>query len=867
MRWYISLLCFYTSYAYKVHDFTKGIISAPDIYGINHFYAAPCGITIDEWDNVYITEDSNNVIKRIDNVTKVVTLIAGKRGISGTENGIGTNASFSGPTGISYFKHALYVTDKNSDRVRKINLTNNDVTTFQDPISGAVLNFRDPWGIWANGSVFVVENEGNYISKIDSAGIKSTVIGLGTPSFTDGNATYARLNVPRGIVPDSRGNLIISDVSSRALRKLDSRIILSRYCGNATAPEIENDAPCSLFNMAALNQIGIDKDDMVYFSSKSCKLYKTDGSYVWLVAGSVCGFFDGPALQSGIAQITAITVDSKGNVIFTDQTNNVIRVLNTTGYVSVFSGARLNGFKNGHLNIAVMNNPKGIASDSQGRIFITDTDNQVIRMIVNETVSTFVGQQGLSGTSDGSGLNALLTSPTGIAVGPDDSLYFSEPSLNRIRKVTPDGTVSVFVGTGTSGLINGQTPRFFNPDGLFMDSNNILYVADTSNNVIRMVNQTGFTSTVAGTGLSGFVNGAGNSSRFNSPTGLIMKDGLIYVADFGNRRIRLINSTNHVSTFAGAGQAGSDDGPALQAKFNGPRGITVDSNGNVYVSEYLNHVIRMINTTGYVSTLAGTVGTSGYTNGYDLNTEFYRPYHLLWKDEYLYVADSSNGRIRRISNETFIPVASTTETTLPTSNSTVNQTISLSNQTESIVYNQTSANETESNPYFNQTVNLNQTFSNQTLNDTTINPGYNSSIPGYNSSNPGYNSSIPGNSSSNPIVSSSVFSVRNTATVNTISTSTTNGSDNLKQTEADNIPVIVGSSVGATVFILGAMGLYVLRHQKGIRRTRIKAPARPKRRPTQTQMKLNIDVQSRIQDFKYSTTVKSPVNRKNVKVV
>jgi hypothetical protein len=211
--------------------------------------------------------------------------------------------------------------------------------------------------------------------------------------------------------------------------------------------------------------------------------------------------------------------------------------------------------------------------------------------------------------------------------------------------------VTTFAGTGQIGSVNGTGTKasFQYPNGIAVDSLGNVFVADTGNNLIRKINPSGVVTTFAGTGQIGNSNTSTDTS-FNSPSGIAVDTlGNVFVADTLNHQIRKINSSGVVTTFAGNGQQGSANGTGIDASFNGPRAIAVDSSGNVYVADDLNNLIRKIKPSGLVTTLAGT-GQLSSVNGTGTDASFNRPRGItVDKSGNLFVADSYNHLIRKIT--------------------------------------------------------------------------------------------------------------------------------------------------------------------------------------------------------------------------
>jgi serine/threonine protein kinase, bacterial len=238
---------------------------------------------------------------------------------------------------------------------------------------------------------------------------------------------------------------------------------------------------------------------------------------------------------------------------------------------------------------------------------VADAGNNKIRLISPPgTVSTFAGT-GIAGAADGKD-TATFNSPLGVAVDISGNVYVADYENDLIRKITPGGLVSTLAGkTGVTGLVDGAdtAARFNLPQGLAVDASGNIYVVDNGNNAIRKITPDGVVSTLAGSGATGSANGTGKSASFNSPFGIaIDAAGNVYVADSGNNLIRKITPDGVVSTFAGSGVKGAGNGTGAAASFNTPAGLAVDAAGNIYVSDENNNLIRKISTAGAVTTIA-----------------------------------------------------------------------------------------------------------------------------------------------------------------------------------------------------------------------------------------------------------------------
>jgi ABC-type branched-subunit amino acid transport system substrate-binding protein/sugar lactone lactonase YvrE len=268
------------------------------------------------------------------------------------------------------------------------------------------------------------------------------------------------------------------------------------------------------------------------------------------------------------------------------------------------------------------------------------------------TVSTLAGD-GHWGYRDGPAAQARFNGIDSIAVDSQGNLYASERFGHRIRRINPDGMVSTLAGTGVAGYADGPAPtaQFNFPRGLAVDVAGNVYVADAFNHRIRVIHPDGAVSTLAGVGEAGYRDGPAAQAQFDRPMDVAMDAaGVVYVADSGNNRVRAISPDGVVSTLAGNGERGYQDGPPDQAQLNGPGYLAVDVDGDIYVSEERgNHAIRRITPDGTVTTLAGS-GQPGLADGPVAEAGFHFPHGLdVDAAGNLYVADDCNQRIRVIT--------------------------------------------------------------------------------------------------------------------------------------------------------------------------------------------------------------------------
>jgi sugar lactone lactonase YvrE len=265
--------------------------------------------------------------------------------------------------------------------------------------------------------------------------------------------------------------------------------------------------------------------------------------------------------------------------------------------VTTLAGSGNPGFADGAGAQASFKYPAGIALDGSGNIYVADAFNNRIRKITPTGVVKTLAGSGKEGFADGMGIDAVFNGPAGIAIDRDGNIYTAEWKGHRIRKITPEGVVATLAGSGKAGFADGTGAEasFNTPEGVALDYKGNVYVADARNNKIRKISPSGVVTTVAGSGKKDFMDGAGAEATFSYPFGVAVDGvGNVYVADSGNNLIRKITPTGSVSTFAGSGKSGAEDGYGSAASFNGPWGVALDGFAAVYVSDHKTSKIRKI---------------------------------------------------------------------------------------------------------------------------------------------------------------------------------------------------------------------------------------------------------------------------------
>jgi sugar lactone lactonase YvrE len=471
------------------------------------------------------------------------------------------------------------------------------------------------------GNVYASDADNNLVVQIAPDGALTVVAGNGTRGFSGdgGPATSAALSTPFGVAVDSAGDLYIADYGNGRIRKVSGGMITT-FAGNGM-PGFSGDggsATNAEFNGAS--GVAIDSAGTVYIADiQNNRIRRVAGGIITTIAGTGVGGFSGdggPATSASLYGPVDVAVDSAGNIYIADSFNSRVRKV-SDGIITTIAGSAKGGFSGdgGPATNASLNTPYGITVDSVGNVYIADQNNYRIRKVSGGIITTIAGTgaEGFSGDG-GPAASATLNVPTGVAVDSAGNVYIADQYNDRVREVS-GGIISTVAGNGgfkfagDGGIATGAA--LHGPSGVAADAAGALYIADTQNNRIRKVSG-GIITTVAGGGLSGD-GGPAIAAALSEPFGVAVDSaGNLYIVELIVGRIRKV-SDGIITTVVGNATNGfsGDGGPAAAAAFNGPRGIAVDSAGNLYIADSGNNRIRKISG-GIVTTVAGD-GATGFS--------------------------------------------------------------------------------------------------------------------------------------------------------------------------------------------------------------------------------------------------------------
>jgi len=552
------------------------------------------------------------------------------------------------------------------------------------PALSASIGFPESIAFDSSGNAYIAESGlSSQILKVSASGTVTVVAGNGTPGYTgdNGPATSAALAQPEGVFVDSSGNIFIADTENSVIREvmastgnIQTVVGVNYDAGDGSACQSGGDGgPATSAFLCLPYSVFVDASGNIFiadFGNSTIREVVASTGDIQTVAGTpgTPGFKDGVLATAALLDLPGgVFLDSSGNIYVADTFNSVVRVVNPgtqavtiagtqiqPGFIQTVAGTQYDSAEGsacqftgdgGAALSAFLCLPFGVSLDSSGDIFIADFANFAIREVgTSGTISAAAGTPGTdcqtySTTGCGNGgvaTSATLNYPSGVVVDGSGNIFIADTEDSVVREVTASNSdISAFAGNGFFGYSgDGGLPtnaELNDPGSIFVDSSGNFYIADTSNSVVRFVNngsspitiagttiQPGDIGTVAGDGVAGYTKDgvAPTASELNFPGGVFVDaSGNIFIADTANSAIReVVAATGLIQTVAGTpGKSGygGDGAAATSALLSNPNGVLVDSSGNIYIADTDNSAIRKVTASnGFIQTVAGTPPTA-----------------------------------------------------------------------------------------------------------------------------------------------------------------------------------------------------------------------------------------------------------------
>jgi sugar lactone lactonase YvrE len=599
----------------------------------------PVDVTFDDLGRMYVAEFNNRRVRRIDLSGTIETIAGNGLAVYGGEN-IPATQSGMVPYGITIDTQGrLVIADLNNRRVRRVDAQGTITTVAGNgqfgwlgdggPATEAPLGNPTDVAVDSAGNIYISDySQASVIRKVDPSGVISTIAGIGVTVFSGdgGLATLAGFNRPRRVESTISNDLIIFDVGNHRLRRINaSDQFVNTIAGNGVDANGGDGGPATsaslLSPIDAFLGVTLDAAGNVYVSSRQTTLEPwskartlrkfTPGGTITTIAG-ISNTGDGGSAASAYVDPHGIRYGegTQANDLYVaDRRNQQVRkVSGSSGVITLIAGSGTSGFS-GDGGMAVnarLNNPRGVTSDANGTVWIADSDNNRIRKVTSGgTITTVAGNgTGGYGGDDGNATAASLNVPYAVDVDAAGNLYIADRFNNRIRKVTPGGTITTIAGNGTvastgNGGLASQA-AVGSPTDVLVAPNGTIYIVETTTHQVRKITTDGIISRVAGTGSFGYSGDGGDalSAKLDLPGQVALDgNGNLFISDGGNRRVRRVDAvTNIITTVAGTGEHGytGDGGLATNAKISPPSGLAVSTTTELFIAQTEGGSVRKV---------------------------------------------------------------------------------------------------------------------------------------------------------------------------------------------------------------------------------------------------------------------------------
>jgi sugar lactone lactonase YvrE len=615
----------------------------------------PHDLTQDKAGNLYLSDLGNQVIRRIDYQSGMITRVAGSGKVGrGGDGGPALEAELDTTCGVAVDEQGnLYLSSEWANNIRRVDVRTGVIETFAGqnaryyvreqgasrpyggpgvslmgfhgdggPAREAAFHHPEHLAFDAHGNLYVCDNSNDRVRKIDrQSGLITTVLGNGQRASNGdgGPANQASTLMPDAICLDVHGNLYVGEKYGYRIRKVEAASgVVRTLVGNGVPGFGEEGLPGAQSHCNSVEAgIWADPDGTVFWSDCSGRLRRYDGrsSIVTTVLGGTTVHDGEAASQAFLNGPGGLAVGPNGHIYIADVWNQRIRAIDPlSGLIRTVAGngARAYGGDNGLANEAYLGNPHDVAVDSQGRVLIADTRNGrirrieldgVIRVVAGTTLPWDAGEGRWDKGDGGPAVSASFSYIEAVAIAANDDIYVGD-GVGRIRKIDArSGVITTVAGRGFTGYSGDGGPavqaRIGTPTAIRFDRVGNLYFTDRTYHVVRMVAVDGVITTVVGCGVAGFSPDGtiAQAAQINQPYGLALaSDDTLYFADSRNNRVRRVTADGRLETVAGSATAGDagEGGPAITAQLNEPHGLCFASKGLLLISDHYNNRVKVV---------------------------------------------------------------------------------------------------------------------------------------------------------------------------------------------------------------------------------------------------------------------------------